>query len=312
MQARMLAPLSWVLLLLGCPADPETDSVDSALPDTGEAPPYEPLFGFAVLADPHLYGSAENDARAEAAVAWINEHAAERDIELVLIVGDIAWNTGIETAPALLGALEMPWVPITGDNEIQSEDQQAFFEAFEPQWQALSSQLEGFTYVLMPVDNPEHEIQSWFDQQVFTHRGVTFIGLDWCSRIVGGLFGEMADLHDFEGGTLPWFEGVLAELEAPAGDSVVMYSHHPMHLSPGAFDLDEMATLEALIAPYGDAVYANFGGHYHDDGESGPESGLWEAYVTDATWDDENRVRVVAVSGNGNRFAYEHELISVE
>lgn len=307
---RPLAAL-WASLALGCPT-PVEDPPDSQPVDTGERVPLEPLFSFVVLADPHLYGSADNDARAESAVAWINQHAAERGIELVLLVGDIAWNTGTETAPALFDALELPWVPITGDNEIQSSDEQAFFEAFEPQWQALGEQLDGFTHAAMPVDYPEHETQSWFTNQRFTHRGVTFIGLDWCARVIGGVFGEMADLHDLEGGTQPWLEAALSSLDEPAGDSVVMYSHHPMHLSPGAFDLEEMATLEGLVEPFGDKVYASFAGHYHMDGEEVLESGLWEVFVTDATWDDDVRLRVVEVSGNGARFAYAHELVTVE
>ena len=312
MPARVFCSVAAALLLLGCPPPVEDDTQDSEPVDTGEIAPFEELFAFAVLADPHLYGSTDNDARAEAAVAWVNANAAERGIELVLIVGDIAWNTGTETAPALFDAFEVPWVPVTGDNEIQSSDSQAFFEAFEPQWQALGTQLDGFAYVPMPVANPEYDNESWFTNHSFEHRGVTFVGLDWCARIVGSLFGEMADLHDFEGGTLPYFEDAMAGLGEGARDSVVLYSHHPMHLSPGAFDLDEMAILEAAVEPWADRVYANFGGHYHADGEDESVNGLWEVHVTDATWDDDNRLRLVTVSGNGARFSYEHELITVE
>jgi hypothetical protein len=300
-----------VLLLAGCPA-PAEDTHDSHPEDTGTLIPLEPAFTFAVLADPHLYGSADHEARAVAAVEWLNANADSMDIELLLIVGDIAWNEGIEGAPALFGQLSFPWVPVTGDNEIQSDDEQAFFEAFEPHWQALAGQLEGFTYAAMPVDNPEHERQSWFTNNVFTHRGVTFVGLDWCTRHQGGVFGEMADLHQFEDGTYTWLEATLTSLDEPARESVVMFSHHPMHLSPGAFDLEEMEALEGLVEPYGDLVYANFGGHYHADGESSPDSGLYEVHVTDATWDDDNTLRLVHVSGNGARFAYEQELVVVE
>jgi hypothetical protein len=312
MSARDLIFAATALLLLGCPPPTEDDTQDSQPLDTGEIAPFEELFAFAVLADPHLYGSTDNDARAEAAVAWVNANAAARGIELVLIVGDIAWNTGTETAPALFDAFEVPWVPITGDNEIQSSDSQAFFEAFEPQWQALGTQLDGYSYAPMPVDNPDYEDPSWFTNMSFEHGGVTFLGLDWCTRYVGGVFGEMADLHDFEGGTWPWFELALQGLDSTALDSVVMFSHHPMHLSPGAFDLEEMAALEGLVLPWSDQVYASFGGHYHVDGDQQPEDGLWDVFVTDATWDDDIRLRLVTVSGNGARFAYEHELITVE
>jgi hypothetical protein len=312
MPARRLLIAALALASLGCPPPAEDDTQDSLPVDTGEMAPFEELFSFAVLADPHITSAGDNATRAEAAVAWVNANAAERGIELVLLVGDIAWNDGTTIAPPIFDAFEVPWVPVTGDNEIQSEDSQAFFEAFEPQWQALEGELDGFAYAPMPVDNPEYETQSWFTNHAFVHRGVTFVGLDWCARVVGSLFGEMADLHDLEGGTLPYFEAAMAGLGEGARDSVVLYSHHPMHLSPGAFDLDEMAILEAAVEPWADRVYANFGGHYHADGEDESVNGLWEVYVTDATWDDDNRLRLVTVSGNGARFGYEHELITVE
>jgi hypothetical protein len=307
--------LALAALLVACTPPSGEDTQDSQPVDTGEMAPFEELFTFAVLADPHLSGSADHEARAEAAVAWINEQAEARGIELVIIVGDIAWNSGTKTAPALLGQLAVPWVPITGDNEIQSEDQQAFFEAFEPQWQALEGQLEGFSHAAMPVDNPEQGVQSWFTNHSFQHRGVTFVGLDWCARITGSLFGEMADLHRFEEGTWRFVETALSEWighEGGAVDSVVLYSHHPMHLSPGAFDLEEMEALEGQLERWGPEIYGNFAGHYHADGEDTLDSELWTTYVTDATWDDDNRVRLVTVSGNGHRFGYEHELITVE
>ncbi len=311
MSLRLL-PLALLAALLGCPPPAGEDTQDSEPVDTGEMEPLEPLFSFAVLADPHLYGSADNDARAEAAVAWVNEHAGERGIELVILVGDIAWNTGTETAPGLFAELAVPWVPVTGDNEIQSSDEEAFYLAFEPQWQALGGELDSFAYAPMPVDNPEHDAQSWFTNLVFQHRGVTFIGLDWCSRTIGGVFGEMADLHDFDGATFDWWLAALEGVDETTRDSVVMFSHHPMHLSPAAFDLAEMETLETASTASWPQIHASLAGHYHMDGDEVLDSGAWEVFVTDATWDDENRLRVVDVSSNGRLFAYEHELVAVE
>ncbi len=309
MRLRLL-PLAF-LPLLACP-QPSDDVQDTGPTDTGDLVPLEHVFSFVVLADPHLYGTADHDARAVAAVDWINANADAYGLELVLLVGDIAWNTGTDTAPALFGELEIPWVPVTGDNEIQSDDELALYEAFEPQWRALTDEIEGFSFPSMPVDNPEYDQQSWFTNLVFEYLGVTFVGLDWCTRYVGGVYGEMADLHDFEGGTWHFLEQVLTGLDEPARESVVLYSHHPMHLSPGAFDLDEMAAIEGLIEPYGDLVYASFAGHYHMDGEETLESELYDVYVTDAVWDDDNTLRLVHVSGNGKRFEYTHEKVTVE
>jgi hypothetical protein len=104
----------------------------------------------------------------------------------------------------------------------------------------------------------------------------------------------------------------LAGAEEGPIDSVVLFSHHPMHLFPGAFDQAEMDSLIARLAPWGDALYASFAGHYHVDMEDWPEGASWGAFVTDATWDDELTIRVVEVSANDRRFTYEHELVVVE
>lgn len=270
--------------------------------------PMEDLFSFAVLADPHLYGDADNEARWQVAVDWVNAHAAEERIELVLIVGDIAWGAGLAEAPAQLGALQPAWVPITGDNEINGGDEQAFYEAMAPQWEALAATLEGFQRAPAPVHNPLAGQDSWFTNLAFELRGLRFVGLDFCARGADGLFAEMADLHDVEGGTLPWLTASLGPTDAPE-DSLVLFSHHPMHLSPGSFDLAEMETLETQLAPWEGPLFANFAGHYHENGDTGPESGLWQVYVTDATKDDEITVRLVRVSGDGARFAYAQELV---
>lgn len=292
--------------LCGCPAP-----ADSGAPDSEAEPPLEALFSFAVLADPHLFGDADNEARWLAAAEWVNAHAADEGIELVLIVGDIAWSAGLAGAPALLGTLEPPWVPITGDNEVNSGDEQAFYEAFSPQWEALGAQLDGFARAPAPVHHPEAGQDAWFTNLVFDHGGLRFVGLDFCARGAEGLFAEMADLHDFEGGTLPWLLASLGST-GTAEDSVVLFSHHPMHLSPGSFDQAEIEALDAALAPWEGPLFANFAGHYHENGDTGPESGLWQVFVTDATKDDEVTVRLVRVSGNGQRFAYEQELVVVQ
>ncbi|MBW1880450.1 MAG: hypothetical protein JRJ84_18995, partial [Deltaproteobacteria bacterium] len=59
----------------------------------------------------------------------------------------------------------------------------------------------------------------------------------------------------------------------------------------------------------GDVVAANYAGHYHIDVEQVIDDGDYDLFVTDATWDDDNRVRLVEVWGNGERFEYVQELI---
>ena len=97
---------------------------------------------------------------------------------------------------------------------------------------------------------------------------------------------------------------------------MILASHHPMHLSPAAFDLAEMETLSTVIAPYGDRIYADLAGHYHVDMETTEEAG-YDVLVTDAIWDDVITVRLISVSvahrgEDVARYAYEQELIVLE
>ena len=85
--------------------------------------------------------------------------------------------------------------------------------------------------------------------------------------------------------------------------------HVPIML--GALDVQQMTEVATVLGPVGDYVYAHFAGHLHIDHEQNLEEPGIDLYVTDATWDDEIRLRVVTVWANENRLAYEHELIVV-
>ena len=61
-----------------------------------------------------------------------------------------------------------------------------------------------------------------------------------------------------------------------------------------------------------DRVAGAYSGHLHLDFEESVLDGGYEVFITDATWDDDNRVRVVEVWGNGERFEYTQELVTVE
>ncbi len=291
--------------------DGGSDAADAA-DDTADAdagpPPLEPLFSFAVVADPHVTGGGDHAARLSAAVDWINAQAAERSIELVLVVGDIAWGAGLATAPDLLSPLTMPWVPINGDNEIEVDQEEPFHAAFAPQWERLAGELAGWSKAPVPVDFPGAG-QRWLVNLAFDHGGVHFQGLDWCARGVGGLAAEMGDLHDFEGGTWPWWEADLAAHAEGPDDGIVLFTHIPMHL--GAFDAEETTRIHALLEPYSARVHAVYAGHVHRTYELVGEGPL-DVYVTDATHDDENTVRVVTVSGNGLELTYAQDLVVVE
>ena len=296
------------LLWLGCSGtDDDTADDDVADDDTAdEEPELEELFTFAVIADSHITSNPDNEARLQSALDWIDAEAGPRGIELAVVLGDIAWGDGLETARGQLDGLTVPYVPVIGDNEIHGGSEAAFDETFEPQYETLSATLTDWSRAPTPSADPDTGGDSYFQNHGFTHRGVRFIGLDWCVRGDDGIVGETGDLHDFDGGTLPWLEQQLAPTADGPLDSVLMLSHIPMQI--GLFDLDELARLEQVMEPHRGQLAANLAGHVHLDSE-GSHEGYYDVYTTDATWDDEVTVRVITVSGNGVRFSYDHELV---
>ena len=117
----------------------EDTSMDSSMVD----PPLEDLFSFVVLADPHIAGPVEHEERLEKAVDWINASAEERGIDLVLVVGDIGWSTGLERSRELLDALEVTYVPLIGDNEVQTDFEEQYTEVYASQFERLEDELDG-------------------------------------------------------------------------------------------------------------------------------------------------------------------------
>jgi hypothetical protein len=269
----------------------------------------EPQFSFVVFADCHVTGEGARADTLRTIVDWINTEAATRQIELVLVLGDIGWDAGITIARGILDQLTVPYVPLTGDNEIHNGVEADFESTFGPQLTYLETVLDNWQAAPWPVWNPDAEEDSWLQNFSFDHRGVHFIGVDWCDRGEEGLTGEFGTLHDFEGGSWPWLESDLAGHEMGEANSVLMASHIPMH--NGAFDVAEMSAIKELVDPYKDNVYANLAGHVHLSYEL-TVADVYEVYVTAATWyDDLINLRVVSVAGNGESFAYTHELVVV-
>ncbi|MCO4747353.1 MAG: metallophosphoesterase [Proteobacteria bacterium] len=285
--------------LISCKPTAEVDPVDTSPPE------FE--FSFVVLADPHIAGPLEHEERLAAAVEWINANASERSIELVFIVGDIGWGDGLATANALLSDLDVPWVPIIGDNEIHFGDEQNWDTVFAPQFEALAATMD---FERGQVEVEEDGETLYLQNNVLTYRGLRWVGLDWCSRSESDLLSEFAELHDTPGGSLPFLSGLLADMEASIQEDVLLFSHHPMHL--GMFDTDEMAALTALTGPLEGRVAGAYAGHVHLNAEVAVEDGGYTVWATDATWDDENTVRIVDVSANASTHVYAQELVILD
>ena len=283
-------------------------------------PPDDPLFSFAVIADPHVTGNAasENALRLANCVEWINANEEENLIELVAVVGDVAWASGLATAKQILDDLTVPYLPVIGDNEIQSGYEEGFDTTFAPQYDSLAGTLENWQRPATPVWNPEIGDVSYLQNFSFDHRGLHFMGIDWNTRTIGGLEGEQADLHDFEGGTFPWFTGDIEACNKEFGENIIMFSHHPMHVAPvlpvevAAFSPEEDGIVEAVTGGYGDHVYANLAGHYHVDWQEYRSVGQYEIYVTRAVHlGEETLIRLVRVYGDGEVFTYHEERIII-
>ncbi|MDP2306319.1 MAG: metallophosphoesterase [Pseudomonadota bacterium] len=292
--------------LLACTGPSDAPPADTAAPvDTAEAVgdsggPFAVAFRYVVIADPHVSDpTGENLDRLDAAVAWINAEAGARDLRLVLVVGDIAWGDGMDAARASLDRLAIPYVPLNGDNEVHLGSEEAYALAFADVYDTLATTFDAWTMGPVAVDHPEYG-PAWLHNLAFSYEGVRFVGLDWASRSPSTVLSELGELHDFEGGTFPFFE---AEVGAAGGEleDVVLFGHMPMHL--GVFDLEQMARIAGVTAPHGDHVWADLAGHFHANGSQRVEDGGYDVYVTDATWDDDVELRIVEVQANRARFA---------
>jgi hypothetical protein len=272
------------LLLWAC-APSDTPPLDDP-PDAAADPPVGATLG--LLADPHVTADDDHADRLRRAVAWL---ADRDDLDAVVVLGDVAWGDGPPVARAILDGLPTGWVAFTGDNEIQVGDERTSWDTFADV--RPGPPVTAFVYGDAPTRLAEPAQDAWLQNQAFTVGDVRVVCLDWASRLVHPLLGELAWLHDVPGGTLPFLVDQLAE--AP-GD-VVLLSHHPMLNFPGGFDAADWATLADAVAPWSDRVVATAAGHLHAHADA--DAGPWPVHVLDATWDDEVAVSVLTLDGAG-------------
>jgi hypothetical protein len=289
------------------PTEEQEQEQDQENADSGS--PLEHLFTFAVIADPHINGSEEHSLRLEHTVAWINELHEAESIELVLVLGDVGWGEGLVLSKELLDGLDVPHVPVIGDNEVSYGSEFDFDSVYSESFAVLEESFSDWSTGSGPVWNPEEEKESHFYNYAFSHHGIRFVCMDWAARAEGGLDSEMGDLHDFEGGTLPWFEEESQSWGSRLSESVVIATHVPMMMSPGAMDMSEQSTLTDIVSAQGNSVYANFAGHFHLDSEVPIEDGGYDVYILDAVWDDALTLRMVQVWSDGENVSYEQELM---
>ncbi len=284
-----------------------TDTATTSIPAEAQH-----VFSFALVADPHVTSEGEHAERLRAAVAWINERAETDPIELCFILGDIAWHDGWTVSTEILGELTVPWVPVFGDNPYQVGEEVIFHQTFGPQLDVLSGKVDDWEAASVPVDHVEYGVEAWLHNVRLDHRGVRFIVLDWNTRLMDAFWGETPDLHDFEGGTLPWLQSALEDLPDGPDERVVLLSHMPLFEGFGGLEADEVARYTKAIEQHADTIHGNYAGHLHGDSDSTWDAIGQQVVVTDATWDDENTVRLVEVWSDELRFTYVSESFEVD
>jgi hypothetical protein len=288
----MRRPWPGLLLVPACAAPPPDDTTVEEEPALA--------WSFAVVADPHVTDRGEHLARLEVALAWIDEHADDRGLDLTLVAGDVAWGDGYDATVADLMGSRVPVVPIIGDNEIQVGEEGVWADAFAPLYDALPASLPGFR---RPDDD-----EPWLQRFAFDHEGTRVIGVDWSPRVIDPILGEMAEVNP---GTLDWLVAELDTADDLRADGVVLLSHQPMAVVPGGFFLDDWAVLSDALAPYVDRIGLNLGGHLHLDAEHTVDELGYDVLLTDATWDDVVTLRLIDVWQTSTATTYETELVVV-
>ena len=302
-----------LMMFLGC--GEKIASEDTAVRADSAFLPSEPSFQFsiAMIADPHIGGGGEHSERLRQTVQWLNAHQDSRSIELVFVLGDVGWREGLAESKQLLDELNIIYVPIIGDNEVHFGDEENFGTVYGPQYEHLSESVtDWYKEGGGAIWNPEHDQDSFFYNYAFTHKGLRLVSVDWASRSDDSFFGEMGDLHDFDGGTWDFFENEIIGSQEQKNDSLLIMSHIPMYLGPGSFDQAEAEQVAALTQSYTDRIFGNFSGHFHINAEGVFEEAGFEYYVTNAIWDDQITVRMVEVWENEVAFTFQQEVIEFE
>ncbi|HEY9161508.1 MAG TPA: metallophosphoesterase [Desulfomonilia bacterium] len=289
-------------------------------------------FSIAVIADPHCSGSLEHWDRMDKAISWINENRAAEKIDLVVIVGDMAWGgNNLSIMKGKLDGLAAPYIPVIGDNEIHGGDEAVFDDVFSSQFDKLALLFaDSWNKAPAHVMNPQTDKEMYLENYSFDYKGLHIVCADWNTRNNDGgvLEPEQAELYDFEGGTWPWFKEDILASTGRDKESILVFSHHPMHVSPvypltkmdlGAFSYEDFKTITSFTLPLKDYIYASYAGHYHVPMQQDLREGGYKVYVTRALHQPrqleggnllkEPTIKLINVTKKDGGFTYRNQLV---
>lgn len=292
-------------------------------------PVYGETFSFAILADPHIDGNSDRKAKFETAVDWIISNRESKDIELAFVLGDIAWggprsNRNLKTAKKILDRLGdngITYIPVIGDNEVQYRCEKEFEDIFKPHYKILAGRLDNWSKA--PADIAGMYLQNFS----FDYKGCHFVCPDFITRKTGGQAGE---LHDFAGGSWPWFKNDIEQCSKPKKENIVIMTHIGM-FSTGfnfadrfVYSRSVMDKIKRFLGGYKDNVDSNYAGHFHLNWYVPVWSELfipiYHVRVTDETWtkiqwpeteDPGLTVRWVQVDNSGPKISYNQNIETI-
>ena len=292
-------------------------------------PAYAETFSFAVVADPHISGNPDNRAKFETAIDWIISNKDSKDIELTFVLGDIAWGgteekRNLAIAKKILDRLKhnsITYIPVIGDNEVQYGCEREFHKVFGPHFNTLSGRLDSWSKASTPVAG------MYLQNFSFDYKGCHFVCPDFISRKTGGEGGE---LHDFEGGSWPWFKSDIAQCAKPKNENIVVMTHIGMFhtgfefADRFVFSENQMSKIKDFLHDYRDNIDSNYAGHFHLNWYVPVWSELfvplYHVRVTDETWsriqwpeseDPGLTVRWVRVDNSGTKISYQQHIENI-
>lgn len=182
-------------------------------------------------------------------VNWINANKDSKNIEFVMVTGDLTDSgekSEFHKAKEILDALTIPYVPLIGNHDIwpYTADTEAkapvgdeyFKTIFAPTFDSLKTRLPGWDdgTRLIRAYNKENGEYAYFQNFSFTYKGYNFICADFNTRTHAPVgkkgVGPTGELYNFKGGTWPWFTSHYNSYPGKGTANMLVFEHHPLVL----------------------------------------------------------------------------------